>query len=213
MEYAIEYIFKISALDTKVLLKEVSQALEKRTELISRAKYPDIWKYTDKFNASKKASQSTLKKRRVFTKIYSILNLLLGTFLFIPSLMEPKKLFIPLLVGAIAIGFGIRGMWRSRKNKKNPFVTSAELLLKEREHIAGDEVQVVFTENGMRIETQETDTAIVPYLNFEYVIETEETFLLTYQGNVTILQKRDMVTGNRNDFNDFISSKVELVGV
>jgi len=42
---------------------------------------------------------------------------------------------VPLLVGAIAIGAGIGGLWRSRKNKKNLFDKSAIL--------SGDDVELI----------------------------------------------------------------------
>ena len=62
----------------------------------------------------------------------SIVCLALGIFLFVPGIMEPKKLFVPLLVGVLAIGASIGGLWRSRKHKKNPFDKSAKLLLEKR---------------------------------------------------------------------------------
>lgn len=60
-------------------------------------------------------------RSRLGTRVKSIVCLALGFFLFIPSLVKPQELLVPLLAGVIAIGAGIGGLWRSRKHKKNPF--------------------------------------------------------------------------------------------
>lgn len=42
-----DYIFHISPYDTEKLLPQVSRALEKRTEMVSRERFPGLWKHTD----------------------------------------------------------------------------------------------------------------------------------------------------------------------
>ena len=44
-----DYIFHISPYDTEKLLPQVSRALEKRTEMVSRERFPGLWKHTDRF--------------------------------------------------------------------------------------------------------------------------------------------------------------------
>lgn len=66
-------------------------------------------------------------------------NLALGIFLFISGLMKPDELFVPLIVGAIAIGAGISTFLRSRKNKRNPFDKSAKLLFEQRNTIPSEQ--------------------------------------------------------------------------
>ena len=61
-----DYEFQLSPYDGSSLVPQVSCALEKRTESISREKYPKMWKITDHFN-SKKVSE---KKRE---KLYDII--------------------------------------------------------------------------------------------------------------------------------------------
>ena len=44
------YIFQISPYDINCLLPQMSKALKKRTELISRERYPNLWSFTDRMN-------------------------------------------------------------------------------------------------------------------------------------------------------------------
>ena len=46
-----DYIFHISPYDTEKLLPQVSRALEKRTEMVSRERFPGLWKHTDRFRS------------------------------------------------------------------------------------------------------------------------------------------------------------------
>jgi len=93
-----KYVFKLSPYDTTYFLPQVSAALEKRTESVSRERFPGLWEKTDKLNERSKGE----KKNTTGTKIKSIICLLLGIFLFVPGMMEPQELLIPLLVGAVA---------------------------------------------------------------------------------------------------------------
>ena len=49
-----DFIFHLTPYDTRKLLPQVSKALEKRTELLSRQRYPGLWKQTDRLNARAK---------------------------------------------------------------------------------------------------------------------------------------------------------------
>ena len=71
-ETAMDYEFQLSPYDGASLVPQVSCALEKRTESISREKYPKMWKITDHFN-SKKVSEIVLKRRRLRYRVYGIL--------------------------------------------------------------------------------------------------------------------------------------------
>ena len=94
-----KYNFQITPYDTESLLQQVSKALEKRTEFVSRERYPGLWENIDKLNAvSKGKRRSSLR-----SKVMSIICLVLGVFLFVPGLIKPQELLVPLLVGAFAI--------------------------------------------------------------------------------------------------------------
>lgn len=196
-----EFVFQITVYDAEVLAPQVSQALEKRTELISRGRYPDMWKRIDKLNGGK-ASEQILKKQRVRNRMYGIFLLVMGLLLMIPGLMESKKLLVPLFVGACATGIGMCKLWCSRKEKITRFDYAAKKLLSGLQ--AGSPVTVCFTVDGMRIEGKE----IVPFCNFEYVIEMQDLFLCTWDNQVTVLQKKDMVVGQETNFCHFIEKQI-----
>ena len=199
------YIFEISPYDISRLLPQVSKALEKRTEIISRERYPGMWQHTDRLNnAAQGKSRSSFR-----TKLMNVLCLAAGIFLLIPGLVKPQELLVPLVAGAAAVVFGIVGLWRSRKNKKNPFDKSAALLLAGKDTISEEQaVTVSFSDNGMTIPADNGDTELVPYSDFECAVETADTLLFVYGERVTVLQKRDLTTGNPNDLSDLISEKV-----
>ncbi len=197
------YIFKLSPYDRDGLLPQVSKALEKRTELVSRERYPGLWKQTDMLRASSGQGQNRLR-----TKVLSILCILIGIFLFVPGLVKPQELLVPLLVGAVAIGAGIGGLWRSRKHKKNPFDKSARLLLAGKDAEGSEPVEVEFSESGMTIPTENGETETVSYDKFECVIETEDSMLFVFEERVTLLQKRDLVGGTPEEFCAFCAEKV-----
>ncbi len=205
-----KYIFQISPYDTDKLLPQVSKALEKRTEIVSRERYPNLWKHTDKLNTTAQGQTGN----RLRTKILSIICLLLGIFLFVPGLMKPEELAMPLLWGAIAIGTGIGGLWRSRKHKKNPFDKSAKQLLAGKESISEDKaVSVAFSEEGMTLPADNGSTELVPYSNFECSIETDDLFLLVYGERVTVLQKFDLTSDHLDGFRKLLSEKTGTVTV
>lgn len=199
------YIFQISPYDTKKLLPQVSKALERRMEIISREQYPGLWKHTDKFNSM--AHGRTRSRFR--TRLMSVVCLAAGIFLFVPSLMKPQELLVPLLAGAVAVIAGIGGLWRSRKHKKNPFDKSAKVLLAGKDSISVEQsVEVSFSEDGMILPIDNGNTEFVPYNGFECAIEAEDMLLFVYGEHVTVLQKIDLTTGNISDFCKLISEKV-----
>jgi hypothetical protein len=102
-----EYVFVLTEYDEATFKPQVSKALEKRTELVSRKEYPKMWNFIDKMNSKEKASEEVLKKRRRRFKVYGTLFIIAGLFLFIPSLMKPKEMLLPLLAGAFAVVLGI----------------------------------------------------------------------------------------------------------
>jgi len=197
------YLFRLSPYNINKLLPQVSKALEKRTELVSRERYPGLWKHTDKFRESSEQGQNRLR-----TKVLSILCILLGIFLFVPGLVKPQELLVPLLVGAVAVGAGIGGLWRSRRHKKNPFDKSAKLLLAGKDAELSEPVEVEFAENGMTIPAENGATETVSYDKFECVIETEDSILFVFEERVTLLQKCDLVDGTLEEFCAFCAEKI-----
>ena len=207
-----KYTFYITPINIDELLEQVSFALEKRMELISRGKYPKIWYLTDMLNEKEKASEIALKKRRVFRKIISAINLVLGIILFVPGIMNIKQAFFLCIFGFCGIMIGVIGLLGKRNSNKNKFIKSAKQLLQGKEQVIVGENKIIFTENQMELKTG-NNNELIQYSNFEYIIETEDAFLLTYQGYVTVLQKKDLHENGIQDFCDFISFKVKLISL
>ena len=199
------YNFQITPYDTESLLQQVSKALEKRTEFVSRERYPGLWENIDKLNAvSKGKRRSSLR-----SKIMSIICLVLGVFLFVPGLMKPQELLVPLLVGAFAIVIGIVYLYIGRKGKKNPFDKSARLLLMGKDTISAKQsIMVSFSESGMEIRADDKEPQHIPYSDFESMIETEDLFLFVHDTRITVLQKKDLTSNDITDFRNFISRNV-----
>lgn len=201
------FYFQITPYDTTSLLQQVSEALEKRTELISRVRYPGLWENIDKLNTMSKGKQRSSLR----TKIMGVAFLVLGIFLFIPGILKPQELLVPLLAGAFAMVIGILYLYSSRKNKQNPFDKSAKILLTGKETISAKQSQsimVSFSETGMEIRANDKDFQHIPYNDFESMIETVDLFLFVHDTRVTVLQKKDLASKATNDFRIFISKNI-----
>ena len=206
-----EYIFNITNIENSDLITQISKAFEKRTEFLSRKKYPKLWRYADSHKSNKTLTEKELKGKRVRTRLLGTVNLSLGIFLLVPGLMKPDELFVPLIVGAIAIGAGIGAFWRSRKNKRNPFDKSAKLLFEQRNKIPSEQnAKVIFSEDGMTIlleKGNELNNEFVEYSDFENIISTNDIILLIYKEKCVLLQKKELVSENISAFCEFISIK------
>ena len=201
-----DYIFHISPYDTEKLLPQVSRALEKRTEMVSRERFPGLWKHTDRFRSMARGR----KRSRLRTRGMSALCLAAGIFLAVPGLMEPRELFVPLLVGAAAMGAGIIGLWQSRARKKNPFDRAAKILLEGKDNSSAEQAaSVSFSEEGMTVPAGGGKAEFVPYREFECAVETADSFLFVFGGRVLLLQKMDLKAECIGDFCSLISEKVK----
>ena len=190
-----DYIFHISPYDTEKLLPQVSRALEKRTEMVSRERFPGLWKHTDRFRSMARGR----KRSRLRTRGMSALCLAAGIFL-----------AVPLLVGAAAMGAGIIGLWQSRARKKNPFDRAAKILLEGKDKSSAEQAaSVSFSEEGMTVPAGGGKAEFVPYREFECAVETADSFLFVFGGRVLLLQKMDLKAECTGDFCSLISEKVK----
>jgi len=198
------YVFRITAMGNEYL-PQISYALEKRTELLSRQQYPGMWKATDQLRSSVREPS---KGRRIFRKLLSVFCLICGIILFVPGLMKPQELLVPLIAGTIGIGTGIGGLLRGRIKRKNPFDKSARLLLEQRKTM--DDAKVIFDESGMTIAAGGGEE-LFPYDKVEYIVEAEGMLLLTFDEKVIAVKIDDMVSGEMEDFRSFIAEQTNFV--
>lgn len=201
------FVFRLTSYDGQLLLPQVSRALETRTEQLSRQAYPGLWRVTDGLRNAAKGRQRSLRR----TRIRGIVCLILGIVLLVPGLMDPQELAVPLVVGAVAVGAGIGGLWRSQKRRSNPFDKSASTLLSGLYALPeGQELQVVFSPEGMELRASGQGAQTVPWDRFECGVETADTFLLVYGEQVTLLQKKDLVRGTQEAFRAFLASHIRV---
>lgn len=197
--------FQLTPYDTENLLQQVSEALEKRTELASRERYPALWEKIDKFNAMAKGK----RRSRLRSKIMGMICLVLGVFLLVPGLMKPQELPAPLFAGAFAVIIGIVYLYHGRREKKNPFDQSAKLLLEDKDNVpAKQPVVVSFSASGMEIRADGEEPRRIPYRDFESMIETADLFLFVHDSRITVLQKKDLASQEITGFLDFISKNI-----
>lgn len=201
---AAPYLFQISSYNIGRLLPQVSKALEKRSEHLSRERYPKMWRYIDCLPSPSRGA----KRSRLRTRLFSILCLAAGIVLVVPGLMEPKELLVPLVAGAAAVVLGASGLWRTRKNREKPFDRSARLLLEGKDQTSEGPAPVVsFSDQGMTF-SEKDKTEFVPYSDFESAWETEDTLLLVFGQRVTLLQKQDLMKGTLPGLSRLLAEKV-----
>lgn len=111
-----KFTFQITPLDPAATRSQVSRALEKRSELLSRRKYPRIWRITDRLGQVEKAPPEVLRRRRKLYLVLGLTDWVLGLFLLLPGLMAPGELPVPLLVGGVCFGFSMGILWRRARH-------------------------------------------------------------------------------------------------
>jgi len=212
------YGFSMSKFDIEKYVKQVSGALEKRAELISREKYPELWKKTDEMNSGKSPIEESRNEQRLRVRVAGVICLVLGVILVVPGLAKPQELLFALVMGVIGIVAGIRSFLRSGKNI-NLFNRPARQLLKhENKALSENIVTVGFFEDRMEIPAVSVKTGvmkneIISYSDFEYFFETKDTFVMTYKEQVMVLQKQDLVAKTVEEFREFIRDKISYINL
>ncbi len=195
-----EFLFKPEKL-SEDLKYQVSETLAKRTELFSRKKFPGLWEKTDELN-EKNLSAEALKRRRKFRRFYGIICIALGIFLFVPGLVKPSELFVPLVVGACATVLGISAVI-PRKTNSEKFKKKAKKLISAINSSLKPEDKVLFNEEGIF----ENGALLMEYENLESIIENRSIFLVCDGIKIMVLRKADLVIGNPEEFKIFVESK------
>ena len=200
-----KFAFELTGYDEESFISQVSKALEKRTESVSRNKYPRVWEYIDKMNSKGRVSEEVSKKRRRRYKVYGILFMLVGFFLLIPSLVKPEELLVPLLAGAFAIVIGMLYLWFGRKPKEKnmtSFDRTAMKLFDEYKKIPA-EVTVTFTDDKVQL----AGDAVFDYGDINKFYITKDFLIIIWKERITVLQKKDLSSCSAEEFINFITYK------
>lgn len=206
------YIFEMQPHDAEPLLAQVSRALEKRTELMSRKQYASLWKVTDRLNERQKDSAGPGRVHKGLT----IFNLILGSFLLLTALLakmqgRPMDGTI-LFVGVLAVGVGILRLrtepMKSKTQKR--FDRAAGMLLERLADLQPGQIRIIFDENGMEMWEGEA-TEQVPYGKFECIVEEEDLFLVTFDGRALVLPKADLTHGSTEDLRNLFLNQEKIL--
>ena len=184
-----EFLFKPEKL-TEDLVYQVSEMIAKRAEIFSRKKFPGLWEKTDRLNEKKLPEEALLRRRR-FRRFYGIICIALGFFL-----------FVPLVVGALAIATGITAVL-PRKTAAEKFEKKAKKLISAINSSVKPEDKVLFNEEGIF----ENGALLMEYDDLENVIENRSVFLICDGIKIMVLRKADAVIGKPEEFGIFVESK------
>lgn len=206
------YIFEMQPHDAEPLLAQVSRALEKRTELMSRKQYASLWKVTDRLNERQKDSAGPGRVHKGLT----IFNLILGSFLLLTALLakmqgRPMDGTV-LFVGVLAVGVGILRLrtepMKSKTQKR--FDRAAGMLLERLADLQPGQIRITFDENGMEMWEGETAEQ-VSYSKFECIVEEEDLFLVTFDDKAMVLPKADLTHGSTEDLRNLFLNQEKIL--
>lgn len=203
------FIFSMKPYDVDAFVTQVAWILEKRTELASRKRLPGIWKLTDKLNASPRADKAELKRRKEQKRRWGGLFLVMGIFLFVPGIMKPQELPVPLFAGFLGIVLGILYL-RNGEKKKNSYEKKAKKLLNHLNEAAEKQkLRLIFGEKELTLGgTGEEEK--VSYASMECVLETKDLFGLIYENRILLLQKQELLLGTEEEFRKQLKEKTEM---
>lgn len=197
-----EFVFKPEKLSDD-LVYEISECIAKRAENFSRAKFPKTWKKVDSLNEHK-MPEEVLRRRKIRRVIYGIILIALGIFLFIPGLMKPKELTVPLIAGIFSIINGIIAVLPRRKPEER-FKRKAKKLFSAINSSIKSENTVIFNDEAVF----ENGAILMEYKDFEPLIESRKLWFVCDGTKVMVLRKTDLVSGSPEEFAEFINKKTE----
>ena len=201
------FIFSMKPYDVGVLSPQVAWMLNKRTELASRKRMPGLWKLTDKLNATPRAPEAELKRRKERQRRWGGLFLVMGIFLFVPGVMKPQELTGPLVAGLFAILMGLLYLRRDDR-KKNSYENKAKQLLeKMNASMEGQKLRLIFYDAELAVSGAGEDKKI-SYANMECALETADLFGLIYENQIVLLQKKELLLGTAEEFAKNLEEKV-----
>lgn len=200
------YIFSMKAYDADALLSQVAWMLQKRVELASRKKLPGLWKLTDKLNAVPRAPETELKRRKERQRQWGGLLLVMGIFLFVPGIMKPQELPVPLVAGFFAVVMGVLYL-RKDDRKKNSYEKKAKKLLENMNaSVESQKLRLVFGDTELAMSGVGEDKKI-SYVNMECALETADLFGLIYENQIVLLQKKELLLGTADELTETLKEK------
>ena len=206
-----EYLFELGQVRDEQLVPQLASALDKCEEFSSRARLPGLWRLIDRLSGSQEASEEILRRRRRRRRIYGAVLIAAGLFLLIPALTAPRELPGPLLVGALAVAWGLCSLFlrggvggkRGKKDALRRYEKEARLLLNRLAEARRAGMYVRFTDKEITVEAA-GERKTIAYGAFECAAETRELLLLRGKASGLVLQKRELAWGIWEAFRAFL---------
>lgn len=195
-----EFVFKPEKCGPE-LVEQTAEVIAKRAEIASREKFPSLWGKVDSINEHR-MPDDVLRKRKFRRVIYGIILLAVGIFLFVPGIMKPKELFVPLIIGAFSIVNGIFSVL-PRKTSAEKFGKKAKKLLGAINSSVNPEDTVIFNSEAIF----ENGALLMEYENLETVLENRSIWFFCDGVKVMVLRKIDLVSASPEEFYEFINEK------
>ncbi|MBE6910831.1 MAG: hypothetical protein E7474_14860 [Ruminococcaceae bacterium] len=209
-----DFVFDLEPVAGEELLPQLAAALQARTELSSRARYPKMWRMTDKLGGGPRVSPKAKRRRRVRYRIYGAVLLALGVFLFLPALTNRDAGLAPMLVGALALFMSLQAFrWSSDKGLlKTPeadFEKPARQLLDGLAAPGRHGGRVTFANAGIELRASSGESAGVDYRDVDYLFETADLIVFTDGARIIVLRKAELAGGDVDGWRALIVKKTE----
>ena len=202
----IEFIFQVKEYDAEALLPQVSKALQRRMELRNQQLRPG------KPNPAE-MTEAQRKQAKIKDIIWGVIWLAVGIYFLVSGFTKGENATLPLVVGAVAVFFGIKRLIPQRKPNVEKFDKAAkEFLDGHKENFDDVENQICFSDEEMIIVTgalEDLDQEAVTYDEVEFAMETEDIFLLVHGGHGVMLQKKDITLGTAEEFREHLAANVK----
>ena len=201
-------------------LEELGAAMQQRTEFISHQRYPALWEQADRA-AAKQTPESAAKQKKsaaVRRKLWGVLLCVLGLVLLVPGLMQPTERILFLIVGIFGVMQGLSRLltrYVSHEEKqKLRHASSAAVLRRElnRAQSTG-EPTIAFSDDEMTMTTPSGQQEIVPYTDFEVVVEGTTLFLITFRARMTVIRHSELAEGDIAQFREHICEKAAFISM
>ena len=144
-------------------------------------------------------------------KLLSILSMLSAFFLCVVGHGSPQEFgnLLPLGIGLAVLGLVC--LFTGRRRRVTAYDRAAQkLLTRETDPQTMEQVRFTISEQEITMETldQPDQKYTVPLTQLTYLIETEDLMLPIYAESVTVLQKRDLMTGTLPELREFLADRL-----
>lgn len=207
-----DFVFALEPVAGEELLPQLAAALQARTELISRAKYPKLWRTADKLGNAPRVSPETRRRRGARYRIYGVVLLALGIFLLLPAVLGRGAGLLPLLAGALSLLMALRAFrWSGDKGAlgapEAEFVKPARQLLGGLAASGRSGGRVTFGNAGIELKPSSGESIGVDYRDVDFLFETADLIVFTDGVRITVLRKAELAGGDIDGWRALVVKK------